>query len=135
MSQRKTSAGEAVFPTPLVRKSDDRGWLAEIFTQELSGGLVYGFQSKPGAVRGGHYHTRKSECFCILKGKVKAVLKNRLTGESAEYILDGTHQTQKLLVPPGTTHTFTTLGPEDSVIIAYVDEVFDAEDPDTFIDR
>ncbi len=133
MSQEKIASGEAAL-TPLVRKSDQRGWLSEIFCQELPKGLVYGFQSKPGAVRGGHYHTRKSESFCVLKGTVKAVLKNRLTGESTEHILDGTNRTQKLLVPPGTTHTFTTLGPEDSLIIAYVDETFNSDDPDTFLD-
>ncbi len=70
--------------TPIVRKNDPRGWLVEIFSLELSQGLVYAFQSNPGAVRGGHYHTRKSEWFCVLKGRVQVFLKNRMTGKIRE---------------------------------------------------
>ena len=120
--------------TPVERKSDERGWLAELFDVEIPKGLVYTFQSKPGAVRGRHYHTRKSEWFCVLKGKVQVTLKDRASGTTTQQVLDGDGETRKIHVPPGFTHTFTTIGPGDSLVVAYVGEGFDPKDPDTFPD-
>ncbi|MCM8811706.1 MAG: WxcM-like domain-containing protein [Candidatus Omnitrophica bacterium] len=97
-------------------------------------GLIYAFQSKPGAVRGRHYHKRKSEWFCVLRGKIRVTLKDTTTGEISEHELNGQTATYKLFVPPGFTHTFTTIGPEDSIVVAYVNETFDPKDPDTFPD-
>ncbi len=106
----------------------------EIFCRELQKGLVYGFHSKPGTVRGHHYHKKKSEWFCVLRGKVKVTLKNLSSGQTEEYLLDGDASSQKIFVPPGTSHTFTTLGPEESFVVAYVSEAFDPRNPDTFSD-
>lgn len=116
----------------LEKKEDQRGWLVEIFKEEISPGQVYLFTSRPSVIRGNHWHDRKTEWFCCLVGKVKLTLEDKSTGRKEEIILDADKEIQKVFIPAGVIHTVENIGEVESFVVAYISEKFDPEDPDTF---
>jgi dTDP-4-dehydrorhamnose 3,5-epimerase-like enzyme len=117
----------------LEKKEDERGWLIELFKGSLLDdkikGQVYSFSINPGAKRGNHYHKRKTEWFSILEGRCKLILEQ--DGEEEEIILESENP---LLVKvlPNVRHTFENENEEKAIVIAYIDEEFNPNDPDTF---
>lgn len=118
-------------PKVLEKKEDSRGWLVEIFKEELPGGQVYYFTSKPGVVRGNHWHNRKEEWFCCLQGKVKITLEEE-SGIKEEIILDSEKEITKVFIPKKMIHTVENIGEMESAVLAFINEKFDPQDPDTF---
>lgn len=117
----------------IEKKEDERGWLAEFFKGSfLDGrikGQVYSFSIKPGKERGNHYHKRKWEWFSIVKGKCSLILESE---EEKEEILLDEEKPVVVEVRPSVRHTFTNDFNEEAVVIAYIDEEFNPDDPDTF---
>ncbi len=115
---------------------DSRGWLAEILRREeidtnKEFGQFYITTARPGIVRANHYHKRKTEWFCIVKGKGKLVLKDLKTNEIQEIIIgEGNMVTVK--IPPNVAHGAENIGKGTMYLLAYVDEPFFAEDSDTY---
>ncbi|MHC4430413.1 MAG: polysaccharide biosynthesis C-terminal domain-containing protein, partial [Planctomycetota bacterium] len=68
--------------------SDDRGSLFEVVKQE-NGGQVFFSTTKPGITRGNHYHTRKMEKFCVVKGEAVIRLRRIGTDHVIEYNVSG----------------------------------------------
>lgn len=111
-------------------KRDERGFLAELFRIPGAGQLFFS-TSKPGAVRGNHYHSRKIERFCVIEGKAKIRLRDRETGEIKEYFVSG--DTPEIIdMPINWTHNITNIGYGEMKLLVWVNEVFDTEDPDTY---
>lgn len=125
----------------LTIKSDSRGWLIEILKKEdipkdilkKGFGQVYLTVAKPGAVRGNHYHKRKTEWFCVIKGKGKLVLQDINSKEKEELII-GHDNMLTVKIPPNTFHKIENTFDEDMYIVAYIDEEFNPKDPDTYYD-
>jgi UDP-2-acetamido-2,6-beta-L-arabino-hexul-4-ose reductase len=69
-------------------KSDERGNFVEVFKIPGFGQVSYS-TTKPGAIRGNHYHTRKKEIFCVIEGEAKIRQRNRETNEIEEKIVSG----------------------------------------------
>src|SRR3989338_3756177 len=69
-------------------KSDERGNFVEVFKIPGAGQVSYS-TTKPGIVRGNHYHTHKIELFCVIEGEGKIRLRNRATNEVKEYLVSG----------------------------------------------
>lgn len=122
--------------TQLKLLKDDRGWLAEILRQEqLEGATSFGqvlvTTAYPGAVKGNHYHRRKTEWFCVIKGRGLLRLEDNLSGACQELHLgDGNLVTVK--IPPEVTHAIQNEGEEMLYLLIYANEPFDPQDPDTF---
>ena len=116
----------------LEKKEDPRGWLTEIFKEELPIGQVYVFTSKPGVIRGNHWHERKDEWFCCLHGKVKITLIDRRTNKSRNIVMDSEEGLVKVYIPAKTIHIVENIGKIESFILAYINEIFNPDDPDTF---
>ena len=70
-------------PIRLRRFFDDRGYLVENSAPEVLGNVRHFLYtvSKPGVVRGNHYHEKKVEWFCILKGECRFVTEDINTKE------------------------------------------------------
>ena len=123
----------------LDKKSDQRGYLFEIIRN--SGqmprekfGLIYYNVVNPGITKGNHYHVRKTEWYCVVKGTAKVRLVERKTGEKAELILSA-EKPRLLRLDPGVTHNITNAGSDDMHFIGYIDEPYDEEDPDTVFEE
>ncbi len=117
-------------------KSDERGWLAEILRkenlQEEKGfGQIFVTVAKPGVTKGNHYHKRKHEWFCVIRGKGKLLLKD-VTSDECQEVLMGDENMVAVKIPPNVTHAIQNIGDNMLYLLIYIDEPFNQQDPDTF---
>lgn len=118
----------------LKKHIDERGWLVEVLRgDEINEKIEHIHFSilKPGFIRGGHYHKRKTEWFCIVKGKVKLIL-NKLNSNEKKEIMLSDNNPMIVKITPHIRHTIENIGTEDVYLIAIVNEVFNPNDPDTY---
>jgi dTDP-4-dehydrorhamnose 3,5-epimerase-like enzyme len=118
----------------LEKKVDERGFVVEVLRSEQVNaefGQIFISTVLPGKIKGNHYHKRKKEWYCPVRGKVKVHLLDVKSGEKKEVILDA-NQPSILQINPGVSHAITNEGKEEAWIIAYISESFNPEDPDTF---
>ena len=118
-------------------KADDRGWFAEIVrTEDLDGnknpfGQMYVTVAKPGQIKGKHYHTRKTEWFCVVSGSGVLTLFDLETKEKSE-IKIGEDNMVAVQIPPNVWHAITNTSTDRELfLLAYIDESYDPIDPDT----
>jgi dTDP-4-dehydrorhamnose 3,5-epimerase-like enzyme len=124
---------EGVQISRLAVKEDHRGWLAEILRGDQtkgSFGQIYVTTAHPGKKKGNHYHTRKTEWFCVIKGRGKLVLQDLETGKRME-ILMGDGNLVTVRIPPGVAHTIANVGEDMMYLLAHISEQFSPQDPDT----
>lgn len=119
------------FSYPLKMNVDNRGSFTE-FIKTPERGQVSVNISKPGITKGEHWHNTKNEKFLVVSGK--GVIRFRKPGDSeiVEYYVDGENLTV-VDIPIGYTHNIENLGDADMVTIMWVNEVFDKNNPDTFV--
>jgi len=119
----------------LIVHRDNRGWLAEIFRPEdvnkTMNGQVTITTANPGIVKANHYHKRKHEWYCVIKGKMKLVLKDIKTGKKEEMILSE-NELKIVKIGPNIAHGLKNIGNEMLWLLMYIDETFDKDDPDTY---
>tara|TARA_B100000959_G_scaffold157291_1_gene164918 strand:+ start:1268 stop:1675 length:408 start_codon:yes stop_codon:yes gene_type:complete len=117
-------------------KSDERGWLTEILRKEnlqkeKGFGQIFVTVAKPGITKGNHYHKRKEEWFCVIRGKGKLLLKD-ITSDESQEVLMGDENMIAVKIPPNVTHSIQNIGDEMLFLLIYIDEPFNQQDPDTF---
>ena len=69
--------------------NDDRGRLSELVISKTQGQVFFS-TTKPGIVRGNHFHTRRIERFCVLEGEALVKIRKIGTDEVIEYKIKGT---------------------------------------------
>lgn len=85
-----------------------------------------------GCSRGGHYHTRKEEWFCCIRGQCRMNLKNIHSLASKDILLDEATR-EFIKVEPFWSHTLTNISDENTCdIIIIISEEYNESDPDTF---
>jgi UDP-2-acetamido-2,6-beta-L-arabino-hexul-4-ose reductase len=113
----------------LSARHDPRGSLAE-FVKSPGLGQVFVSRTRPGAMRGNHYHHTKTEKFLVLEGDAlirlrpvdgTAVMEFRVSGEECR-VVD---------IPPGHAHSIENVGSRDLVTLFWASEMFDPARPDT----
>ncbi len=121
------------FPFKLKFNTDDRGTFVETIKLN-SGGQVSFSTTKPGITRGNHFHTRKAERFAVIKGKAKIELRRIGTDKVMSFDLDG-ESPSFVDMPIWYTHNITNIGDEELYTIFWINEHFDANDPDTYFEK
>jgi len=121
---------------PLELKRDERGWLTEVLrvapgSQDSVVKQLYLTTGNPGKTKGKHYHTRKIEWFCVVRGNARLHLKDTRTGEEEIYEM-GERNLMTITIPPGVAHAITNCADEPFYLLAAVNEAFNSDDPDTF---
>lgn len=118
------------FSYPLRMNVDNRGSFTEMI-RTLDRGQVSVNISKPGIIKGNHWHNTKNEKFIVVCGK--GVIRFRKIDEDKvyEYFVSG-DKLEVVDVPVGYTHNIENLGGIDMVTIMWVNEPFDSSKPDTF---
>ena len=115
---------------PAELKSDDRGWLFELI-KSPNFGQIFVSRTRPGVIRGNHYHDSKIEKFCLIQGQ--GVIRFRRVGDEAvvEYPVND-QQIQIVDIPPGYTHSIENVGQTEMIVLFWSNEIFDPETPDTY---
>ncbi len=120
----------------LIKRKDPRGWLIEnnnrLIKESMRHFLIS--SSKPGVVRGQHYHSRKREWFLVLKGKAKIVCK-ALGSNDIKEIYMSEERPEMVEIPPMIAHAIENIGDKEMLLFAVVNESLDRRDPDTFPHR
>jgi UDP-2-acetamido-2,6-beta-L-arabino-hexul-4-ose reductase len=118
------------FPITLKLHEDNRGSFVE--TMRLnSGGQVSFSRTKPGIIRGDHFHTRKAERFAVIKGRALIELRKIGSDKVMSFELDG-DQPACVDMPIWHTHNIKNIGGDDLYTIFWINEQYDQTDPDTF---
>ena len=87
----------------------------------------------PGSSRGDHYHKRKEEWFCCIKGECGLQKSNLKTGESKLLYLSDKNR-EFIKVEPYEIHTLlNNPGRSFCEVLIIISEEYDEGDPDTFI--
>ena len=125
------SAGN--FAYDLKMNSDERGSFTEIL-KTLNDGQVSVNISKPGIIKGNHYHHTKNEKFVVVSGECEIKFRKIGAKEIFAYKVNG-EKIQAVDIPPGYTHSIKNIGTTDSVTIMWASEVFDKDNPDTYFEE
>lgn len=126
-------AEPADYEQPLPLRTDDRGGLFEVVKEE-KGSQIFFSTTRPGIVRGNHYHTRKQEKFCVVKGEAIIRLRRIGTDKIIEYKVSG----QKPVVvemPIFYTHNIENVGRGELCTLFWTNELFNPNDSDTFFEK
>lgn len=118
------------FPKEFVIHSDDRGSFVEIVRANTPGQFSFS-TTAPGITRGNHFHTRKAERFAVIKGRAKIELRKIDTDEVISYDLDG-REPAYVDMPIWHTHNIKNTGDTELVTLFWINEPYDANDPDTY---
>lgn len=121
------------FSYPLKMNVDNRGSFTE-FIKTKERGQVSVNISRPGIVKGNHWHHTKNEKFLVVSGK--GIIRFRKIGstEIIEYSVNG-EKLEVVDIPTGYVHNIENLGPTDMVTVMWANEQFDPENPDTYYEE
>lgn len=108
---------------------DHRGSFTE-FIKTHDRGQVSINISKPGIVKGNHWHHTKNEKFLVVSGRGVIRLRKIDESEVIEYHVSG-DKLQVIDIPPGYTHNIENLGDINMITVMWVNEIFDPQNPDT----
>lgn len=118
------------FDYSLTARVDERGMLAELL--KLGGyGQIFVSRTRPGHIRGNHYHDLKVEKFIVLDGDAVIRFRNVATDTIAEYYVSG-REVKVVDIPPGWTHSIENIGKTDMIVLFWASELFDLARPDTY---
>lgn len=120
------------FPRKLKKNVDSRGEFVEMIKLH-QGGQVSFSTTKPGITRGNHFHTRKIERFLVIKGKALIELRKFNSDEKMQFFLDG-NEPSYVDMPVWVTHNIQNIGKDDLYTVFWINEFFDARDPDTYME-
>jgi UDP-2-acetamido-2,6-beta-L-arabino-hexul-4-ose reductase len=114
----------------LYKRSDQRGYLVENI-KEYTGGQSFFSATLPGFTRGNHFHTRKIERFCVLRGEAVIRLRKVGTEKIIEIRVNG-NEPSTVDIPVWYTHNITNTGEDELLTVFWSNEIFNPDDPDTF---
>lgn len=121
---------EDQFSYDLKMNIDNRGSFTE-FIRTPERGQVSVNISKPGIVKGNHWHHTKNEKFLVVSGKGVIRFRNIDSDKVIEYLVSG-DKLQVVDIPTGYTHNIENFGDTDMVTIMWANEPFDQDSPDTY---
>ena len=110
--------------------TDTRGSFTELLHMGGYGQISVNV-SKPGIVKGEHWHHTKHEKFVVVAGNGVIRLRHVYGGEVLSYMVDGAAPAV-VDIPPGYTHNIENLGSTDMVTLMWASEPFDPNRPDTY---
>ncbi len=120
------------FPRKYQQHTDHRGAFTEIGRIGI-GGQVSFSTTVPGVTRGNHFHTRKIERFAVIKGKALIQMRRIDTDDVIDFELNG-DEPAYVDMPIWYTHNIKNIGTEDLYTIFWINEPYNQEDPDTYIE-
>lgn len=119
---------------PLKMNVDDRGSFTELLKSEKVGQVSVNI-SKPGIIKGEHWHNTKWEFFIVVSGHGLIQERKIGTDEVIEFEVSG-DKIEAVHMLPGYTHNIINLSKtENLVTVMWANESFDPAHPDTFFEK
>ena len=118
------------FAYALTQRADPRGELAELLKSPRIG-QIFVSRTRPGFMRGNHYHDTKVEKFVVMEGDAVIRFRHILGGDVIEYPVSG-REFRVVDIPPGYTHSIENIGQTDLIVLFWAAEIFDPTVPDAF---
>lgn len=119
---------------PLKMNIDKRGSFTELLKTENCGQFSVNI-SKPGIIKGQHWHHSKWEFFIVVSGHGLIQERKIETEEVIEFEVSG-NKIEAIHMLPGYTHNIINLSEtEDLVTLMWANEAFDSNHPDTFFEE
>jgi len=115
---------------PTVKNVDERGAFVELLRTKECGQFSISY-SKPGIVRGNHYHHTKLERFIVIKGKARISFSSVVNDDKYSFVVDE-DDIKIVTIPVGYTHNIENIGDSEMILAIWCNELFDKENPDTF---
>lgn len=114
-----------------TKNRDERGDFTELIRTHQAGQVSIS-TSKPGVVRGQHYHHTKIEKFIVVKGRARIGFTNILDNtDNYEFEADDT-EIKIVTIPPGYIHNIENIGDDEMTMVLWGNELFDKDFPDTY---
>jgi UDP-2-acetamido-2,6-beta-L-arabino-hexul-4-ose reductase len=120
------------YPVKYVQHTDTRGAYVEIIRQN-GGGQGSFSTTNPGITRGNHFHTRKIERFSVIRGNALIQMRKIGSTEIMDFHLSG-DEPAYVDMPVWHTHNITNTGQDELYTLFWVNEFYNADDPDTFFE-
>ena len=117
------------FSYKLNGHEDARGTFYEILKTKKSGQLGIS-TTKPGIMRGNHYHNTKNEKFLVIKGQALIELRDIFSDEIIQYNVSE-KELEIVEMIPGYTHNITNIGDDEMVLLIWANENYNPNTPDT----
>ena len=118
---------------PLKMNCDARGSFTELLRSDKCGQVSVNI-SKPGIIKGQHWHHTKWEFFIVVAGHGLIQLRQIGTDEVLNFEVSG-ERIEAVHMLPGYTHNIINLSDtEDLVTVMWANECFDPNKPDTFFE-
>lgn len=114
-----------------VKNQDERGDFTELIRTHDSGQISIS-TSKPGVIRGQHYHHTKIEKFIVMKGKARIGFTNVLDNTDNYSIEVNDSEIKIVTIPPGYIHNIENIGDSEMTMVIWGSELFDKDFPDTY---
>ena len=122
---------KAIFP--FTMNVDERGSFTELMRTEKCGQFSVNI-SKPGIIKGQHWHHSKWEFFIVVSGHGLIQQRKIGTDEVLNFEVSG-ERIEAVHMLPGYTHNIVNLSKtEDLVTVMWANEPFDKEHPDTYFE-
>lgn len=118
------------YPCRLQLHSDDRGNLFEAVRTD-HGGQAFLSTTKPGVMRGDHFHFNKVERFLVVQGEAVILLRRLFDDRLVEFRVSG-DRPAFVDMPTLHTHNITNVGSGNLLTLFWAHEIFDPEHPDTY---
>ena len=116
---------------PLKMHVDERGSFTELLRSTRSGQVSINI-SKPGVVKGQHWHSSKCEFFIVVAGHGLIQMRKVDSDEVVNYEVSG-DKIEAVCMLPGYTHNIINLSDkEDLITVMWANESFKPANPDTF---
>ena len=120
----------AYYPVELDLHEDERGALFESVKNQ-NGGQTFISTTKPGIVRGNHFHLSKIERFLVIKGQAQINIRKIFSNEVFSYSVSGSSP-RYVDMPTMHTHNIVNTGNEDLLTLFWSNEIFDPKNSDTY---
>lgn len=117
------------FSYPLLMHEDARGSFTEILKSADRGQVSINI-SKPGIIKGNHWHHTKNEKFVVVSGHGLIQFRRVGSNEIIEYHVSG-DRLEVVDIPTGYTHAIINEGDTDMVTLMWCNECFNPNKPDT----
>jgi len=111
-------------------KPDARGYFAELIKSPHFGQISVS-RTKPGIVRGNHWHNSKAEKFIVIEGQAVIRFRKYGGGQAIEYPVSG-EKIEIVDIPAGYSHSIQNIGSTDVLTVFWAGEPFDLGAPDVF---
>ncbi len=121
------------YPNFLPLRTDNRGTLFEA-VKTVQGGQIFISSTKPEVTRGNHFHLRKVERFLVLQGDAEIKIRKLFSSDVKTFHVSGKVPSY-VDIPTFHTHSITNLGTSEIMTLFWSNEIFDANDSDTFSEQ